>query len=83
MLATGLADLCTGLDLFEDPDQLFSVNFDFFMQSSLEWNSTSKWIELTRTLHALQRHPPRGQPARGPLHNRFWLGGRTLRLWKS
>ncbi len=28
-----------------------SVNFDFFMQSSLEWNSTFKWIELTRTLH--------------------------------
>jgi hypothetical protein len=28
-----------------------SLNFDFFMQSSFGRNSTSNWIESTRTLH--------------------------------
>lgn len=50
VLATGLADfepLSTSLRI---RTICSSVNFDFFMQSSLGWNSTSKWIELTRTL---------------------------------
>src|SRR5690348_17957117 len=32
-----------------------SLNFDFFMQSSLGGNSTSNWLESVRTLHAALR----------------------------
>lgn len=47
-----LGNLRTDLGLLEDADDLFFGETRLLHAELLGWNSTSNWLELTRTLHS-------------------------------
>ena len=54
VLAARLDNLRAGLDLLEDPDDLFLAELRLLHAELLRWgNSTSDWLESTRTLHTV------------------------------